>query len=104
MKSTPAEYREAAEHIENAQALEKALEEAIGALATEHGTLLRRACRVHDDTIDVRPVAESALLGHVLVAMYRRNGRRQIDLLCKTVLDTYAGAEAEAKVRRGTIQ
>jgi len=104
MKSTPAEYREAGEHIQNGLDLQRELEAAIARFAVDHAALLRRACRVHDDTHDLLPVAESALLGHVLIATYRRNGRRQCDLLCKSVLDAYSGAEAQMKASKGTVQ
>lgn len=86
-------------------ALEQALDQAVADFAQEHGALVRRACQIPDEQLDLVPVVVTTVFGHVLGRLRRTQGSASTARLATTLLDQFDQAELRAaQLRTGDTQ
>lgn len=91
---------EAQEMLAAGLQLEQELDRMLSSFAYEHGALIRKACRIAPEQVDLGPVVATTLFGHLVSRMRKAHGREQTERLARTLLDQFDQAEAWAAERR----
>ena len=76
--------------------LEHELDLLIAGFAQEHGALVRRACQIVPEQVDLAPVVLTTLFGHVVSRMRKAHGSVHVERVAQTLLEQMDQAEARA--------
>lgn len=92
------------ERVAAAFRLEAEIERLLGGFAVEHAALIRQACQLGDDVVDIAPVVVTTLYGHTLVALGKLHGRAHVERMTQVLLDAEeAVAKAKAEAKEGAF-
>lgn len=82
--------------------LEQELDQALRTFAHDQGPLLRRACQIPPEQVDLWSVIVTTMFGHVLRRMLEARGRDATERLALVLLEQFEQAGQRAATLRGS--
>lgn len=76
--------------------LEQELDRLLSDFAYDHGALIRKACRVAPEQVDLTAVTMTTVFGHLVARMRKAHGRSQTERLTHTLLEQLDQVELRA--------